>query len=91
MIEYLRGLIIELSPTHLVVEITGVAYYVNVSLSTYSAYKEGENALIYIHEIHREDAHLFYGFSSKIERTVFRALLLGKVPPPIWKTVELGI
>lgn len=74
MIEYLKGTIVSLTPTNLVIECGGVGYDVNVSLSTYSAYQGKTEGLIWITQLIREDAHLLYGFSTKEERTLFGQL-----------------
>ncbi|WP_304296712.1 Holliday junction branch migration protein RuvA [Porphyromonas gulae] len=74
MIEYLKGAIVGLTPTNLVIECAGVGYDVNVSLTTYSAYQGKKEGLIWITQLIREDAHLLYGFSTKEERTLFGQL-----------------
>ncbi len=74
MIEYLKGAIVSLTPTNLVIECGGVGYDVNVSLTTYSAYQGKSEGLIWITQLIREDAHLLYGFSTKEERTLFGQL-----------------
>jgi Holliday junction DNA helicase RuvA len=75
MIEFIKGKLVEKNPSYIVIEVNGIGYIVQVSLNTYSAISSHEEALIHIHEIIREDAHLLYGFFSKDERVVFRSLL----------------
>lgn len=75
MIEYLKGEIIEVSPTLLVMECNGVGYAVNISLNTYSAFSGKQSGKIYIHEIIREDAHLLFGFADRAERNLFLLLI----------------
>jgi Holliday junction DNA helicase RuvA len=79
MYEYIRGKVIELTPTVAVVEAASVGYGINISLNTYSAIEEtaqnkGE-VLLYIYEAVREDAFTLYGFSSKEERALFLLLI----------------
>ena len=75
MIEYIKGKITETSPTNAVIECYGIGYDVNISLTTYSLLKEGEDAKLYIYEAIREDAHLLYGFINKRERELFVLLI----------------
>ncbi len=65
---------VEKSPTHLVIECNGIGYFVNITLNTASVMNE-EMALLYIHEVIREDAHELYGFAERSEREAFRKLL----------------
>ncbi|MBQ3554837.1 MAG: Holliday junction branch migration protein RuvA [Bacteroidales bacterium] len=75
MIEYLKGKITEITPANAVIECYGVGYDVNISLTSYSLLKEGEECKIYIYEAIREDAHLLYGFVKKQERELFILLI----------------
>ena len=75
MFEYIKGIIVELNPTYLVTENTGIAYFINISLNTYSNLKENEEKKIFIHQIIREDANLLFGFINKQEREIFRMLI----------------
>ena len=75
MIEYIKGKIAETSPTNAVIECYGIGYDVNISLTTYSLLKEGEESKLYIYEAIREDAHLLYGFINKRERELFVLLI----------------
>ena len=75
MIEYIKGKIIETSPTNAIIECYGIGYDVNISLTTYSLLKEGEESKLYIYEAIREDAHLLYGFINKHERELFVLLI----------------
>ena len=75
MITQLRGIFVEKSPAHIVVECAGVGYFVNVSLTTYSELQKKKEGLIYTHLVVREDAHTLYGFSTQMEREMFRKLI----------------
>lgn len=75
MIEYLKGKLATKSPTHLVIETGGVAYYVNISLQTYSRLADDEACKIYTHLAIKEDAHTLYGFFDEEERALFRQLI----------------
>ena len=75
MFEYVKGPITDLTPTYIVVECSGVGYYINISLQTYSILEGKKESLIYLHQVVREDAHLLYGFANKEERELFRLLI----------------
>lgn len=74
MIEYIKGEIAELTPTRMVMECSGIGYELNISLNTYSAYNGQSTGKIYVYEVIREDAHLLFGFSGKLERELFLQL-----------------
>lgn len=76
MIEFLEGIVIEKSPTHIVIQCGGIGYYCNISLHSYSQFADlGKQCKVYTHQVIREDAHLLYGFYSQTERNVFRQLI----------------
>ncbi|MBU2526182.1 MAG: Holliday junction branch migration protein RuvA [Bacteroidetes bacterium] len=75
MIHHLNGKLVEKNPTHLIVECSGVGYFLNISLHTFSKIKDEENILIFTHLIVREDAHILYGFADRFEREMFELLL----------------
>ena len=75
MIEYIKGEIIELTPTETVVECYGIGYNILISVQTYSVLEGKKNATIFIHHYLREDEELYYGFATKEERQMFRLLI----------------
>lgn len=75
MIYSLRGIVQELSPTFVVMEVGGVGYYVSISLPTSQRLEIGQPALLYTQPIIREDAHLLYGFFGKEEKELFNLLI----------------
>jgi Holliday junction DNA helicase RuvA len=75
MISFLRGRLVQKDPTHVVIDVNGVGYHLNISLQTFSTIKEQENTLLYTHLSIREDAHVLYGFSSEAERKLFQQLI----------------
>ena len=75
MIDYIKGEIIELTPTDTVVECYGIGYNILISVQTYSALEGKKNATVYIHHYLREDEELYYGFATKDERSMFRLLI----------------
>ena len=75
MIHHIKGRLVEKSPTHAIVETSGVGYFLNISLITFSKLGDDENCKLYTHLSIKEDAHTLYGFSEKSEREIFRQLI----------------
>lgn len=75
MIFYLKGIVQELAPTHAVIEVSGVGYFVGISLYTSQKLALGKEATLYTQQIIREDAHLLFGFFEKQERDMFNLLI----------------
>lgn len=76
MIGRLSGTLIEKRPPMVTVDIRGVAYEIDVPMSTlYQLPATGNNVTLFTHMIVREDAHLLFGFATEPERQVFRQLL----------------
>ncbi|HSO87850.1 MAG TPA: Holliday junction branch migration protein RuvA [Draconibacterium sp.] len=75
MYEFIRGIIVERNPAHIVIEAGGVGYFINISLNTYSKFNQKKEGLLYLHQVIRDDAHVFYGFAEKSERDLFRNLI----------------
>ena len=76
MIGRLTGILVEKNPPQLLLDVQGVAYEVDVPMSTfYNLPATGERISLYTHMVVREDAHLLFGFGSEPERRAFRQLL----------------
>ncbi len=75
MLDYIKGSVVELQPTRVVIDCNGVGYDVNLSLTTFSAIQGKESVKLYVYEQIREDAWTLYGFSSREEREMFLLLI----------------
>lgn len=75
MIEYIRGTIVEITPTDIVLECHGIGYKILISLQTYEGLNGKAESTVYIHHYLREDEELYYGFATKDERELFRLLI----------------
>lgn len=75
MFEYINGEITSLSPTYAVLDVHGVGFGVNISLSTYTAIQDKKDAKLYLYEVIREDSFTLYGFATSAERSMFLLLL----------------
>lgn len=76
MLEYIKGIAAELTPTYAVIENNGIGYMLNISLPAFEELQRsaGEVKML-VHEIIREDAHTLYGFMTAKEREMFRLLI----------------
>ena len=75
MIDYIKGKVEELNPTEVILETYGIGYRILISLQTYEGLNGKSEVKVYIHHYLREDEELYYGFSSKDERELFRLLI----------------
>lgn len=75
MIDYVKGLIGELTPASATIECAGVGYFCNISLNTYTVLQGKQEAKLYVYEAIREDAWVLFGFATKTERELFLMLI----------------
>jgi len=75
MITHIQGKLVDKNPTDVVIECNGVGYAINISLHTYSQISDNEHLKLYTHLQIKEDSHTLYGFSSLMERDIFRLLI----------------
>lgn len=76
MIGQLRGVLAEKKPPFLIIDINGVGYEVQASMTTiYLLPSVGAQVFLYTHFVVREDAQLLYGFYTEKERLLFRELI----------------
>ena len=93
MIGRLRGTLAEKQPPHLILDVNGVGYEVEVPMTTlYRLPSVGEPVTLHTHLVVREDAHLLYGFAEKRERELFRELIrLNGVGPKLALALMSGL
>ena len=75
MYEFIEGEFVEKSPAHLIVKADHLAYYIHISVFTYSQISNKSSGRIYLHFVVREDAQMLYGFSNREERQIFKSLI----------------
>lgn len=75
MIAFLKGRLIQKEPSHVLIDVAGVGYHVNISLQTFSAIKDQESISLFTHLSIREDAHVLFGFSTEAEKKLFLHLI----------------
>lgn len=75
MIDYVKGLVGELTPATATIECGGVGYLCQISLNTYAALQGKTEGKLFVYEAIREDAWVLFGFASKAERELFLLLI----------------
>lgn len=75
MYEYLSGRLVSKAPTHVILDVSGIGYYIHITLTTYSQLKDQEECKLYTSFQVREDSHTLYGFASAGERHLFEHLI----------------
>jgi Holliday junction DNA helicase RuvA len=75
MIGYLKGNIISSKPTKVVINVNGVGYVVNISISTFEKISGKEEVSLFIYTNVREDAILLFGFFTEEEKEMFELLI----------------
>jgi len=72
----LSGTLVEKNPPQILLDVAGVAYEVDVPMSTfYNLPNLGDKVVLFTHLVVREDAHLLFGFGRENERRAFRQLI----------------
>jgi len=76
MIGRLTGTLFEKSPPRIGLDVGGVGYDIEVSMSTlYDLPDVGGQVTLLTHLVVREDAHILFGFATAQERQTFRELI----------------
>lgn len=75
MITYIKGKLVEKNPTYAVIESGGIGYMIHISLNTYAQIPDSEAVQLFTHFHVREDQQSLYGFSTQMEREIFRLLI----------------
>ena len=75
MIAFLKGKLVHKEPTFVIIEVNGIGYQVSISLNTFSDIADKENIQLSTYLQVREDAHILYGFSNPLEKSMFQSLI----------------
>ncbi|MBR6855251.1 MAG: Holliday junction branch migration protein RuvA [Fibrobacter sp.] len=93
MIERIRGILVQKTPTFVVVECAGVGYGVNIS--AYTAGKlpeEGAEVTLHTNLVVREDSMTLFGFADTTEKNLFLMLLdVNGVGPKMAQRILSGV
>ena len=93
MIERIKGILVEKSPTFVVVDVNGVGYGVNSSAFTAGKLPEIENEVtLHTYLAVREDSMTLFGFADKTEKDSFLMLLdVNGVGPKLAQRILSGV
>ena len=75
MIGYIKGEVVFLDLTQVILDVGGIGYEIRISLNTYTHLKELRNVKVYTYLQIREDAHVLYGFFDMKEKNLFTQLI----------------
>lgn len=76
MIEYLRGKLLVKDAEHILIEVNGVGYGLDIPLSTYNALpRAGDTAELFVFTYVRDEAFKLFGFQTEEERDIFEVLI----------------
>lgn len=76
MIGRIRGLLVEKTPGHALVECSGLGYEIDIPYTTFFHLPDvGQEVVLHTHFAVREDAQSLFGFASRLDRNLFRLLI----------------
>lgn len=75
MISYLKGEVVQLEATFMIIDVGGIGYHVQIPLSAFDAFKNKKQVQVLTHFHVKEDAQILYGFHTSVERSVFLDLI----------------
>ncbi|MGP6140051.1 MULTISPECIES: Holliday junction branch migration protein RuvA [unclassified Jeotgalibaca] len=75
MYEYLRGIIVGVHPTYIVLDVNGIGYQILVANPFRYSSLQKEETQIYIHQAVREDSITLYGFKDFREKQLYLKLI----------------
>ncbi len=75
MYAYIKGKLAHKEASMAIIEANGVGYQINIPLSTYTQLGETDLCQLFTYLQVREDAHVLFGFATKLEKSVFLDLI----------------
>lgn len=92
MIARLRGIIEDIKPTEIILDVNGVGYHVSIPLSTYDKISGQKEISLHIFTLHREDTMRLFGFYNEQEKALFSLLLnISGIGPSMALSILSGI
>ena len=92
MIGFLKGKIISKKPTKLLIDVNGVGYIVNISISTFEKLADIDEVSLYTYLSVRESAMELFGFYTLAEKEMFELLIsVSGIGPKSAQTILSGI
>lgn len=80
MVEQIKGKVVEMSPTDVVVDTQNFSFRVAITLTTYEAIKAKKDIMLFTHLNVKNEGQSFsgfelYGFATKLEREMFKTVI----------------
>jgi Holliday junction DNA helicase RuvA len=94
MIGYLTGKIISKKPTQIMLDVNGVGYLINITITTFESLPDNSEEVVSLHTYLnvREDALILFGFSTLAEKEMFELLIgVNGVGPKSAQSILSGI
>lgn len=92
MIGYLKGKIISVKPTKILMDVNGVGYLVNISINTFERITDQQVTSLFIHTNVKEDSITLYGFYTESEKEMFELLIsVNGIGPRLAQSILSGI
>lgn len=94
MIGYLTGKIISKKPTQIILDVNGVGYLINITITTFESLPDSSEEVVSLHTYLnvREDALILFGFSTLAEKEMFELLIgVNGVGPKSAQSILSGI
>lgn len=92
MIGFLTGKIISSKPTQIILDVNGVGYLVNISITTFEKISEKETVSLFIYTNVKEDSITLFGFFTQSEKEMFELLIsISGIGPKVSLGILSGI
>ena len=94
MIGHLTGKIISKKPTQIMLDVNGVGYLINITITTFESLPDNSDEVVSLHTYLnvREDALILFGFSTLAEKEMFELLIgVNGVGPKSAQSILSGI
>ena len=75
MYDYLKGILVKVTPTYIVLDVSGVGYLLHVANPYSFSNVVNADIKVYVHQVIRDDAHTLYGFIDETEKRLFLQLI----------------
>ncbi len=75
MYEYLKGTLVKITPTYIVLDVSGIGYLLHVANPYVFSNLVNADIEVYVHQVIRDDAHTLYGFTDETEKRLFLQLI----------------
>ena len=92
MISKIKGIIDELKPTEVILDVQGIGYGLSIPISTYEKIQSSKEVSLHVYTHHKEDHLKLFGFYTEEEKNIFTILLnISGIGPTIAISILSGI